>query len=147
MGVKVLSGIEIADKIEAKVPGSIVESSHAEILIDSRAVASVLHVLKESPEFDFNYLNSLTAVDYYDYFEVIYHLTSMKNNQTVTVKARVAGRENPELPSINQLWRGADFQEREVFDLLGIRFSGHPNLKRIALWEGFEGHPLRKDFL
>ena len=147
MGVKVISGTEIRDKIEAEVPGSVVESSKSEIMVESRAVAGVLRVLKESAEFDFNYLNSLTAVDYYEYFEVVYHLTSMKNNQAVTVKARVQGREKPEVPSVSHLWRGADFQEREIFDLLGIRFSGHPNLKRIALWEGFEGHPLRKDFL
>ncbi len=147
MGVKVLSGTELRDSLEAEVPGSVIESSETEILVDSRAVAGVLRVLKESPDFDFNYLNNLTAVDYYDYFELIYNLTSMKNNQVVTVKARVTGRENPEVPSVSHLWRGADFQEREIFDLLGIRFSGHPNLKRIALWEGFEGHPLRKDFL
>ncbi len=71
----------------------------------------------------------------------------MQNKLIVSVKARVYGRENPEIPSISHLWRGADFQEREIFDLLGIRFSGHPNLIRIALWESFEGHPLRKDFL
>jgi NADH:ubiquinone oxidoreductase subunit C len=56
-------------------------------------------------------------------------------------------REGAEVSSLVELWRGADFQEREVYDLMGIRFSGHPNLKRILLWEGFEGHPLRKDYL
>jgi NADH-quinone oxidoreductase subunit C len=63
------------------------------------------------------------------------------------LKARCYDRENPVLPSVVGLWRTADFQEREIYDLLGISFTGHPNLKRIALWEGFEGHPLRKDFL
>jgi NADH-quinone oxidoreductase subunit C len=106
-----------------------------------------MRFLKESPEFDFNYLNNLTAVDYLQYFEVIYNLTSMNNKQTLMVKSRLSGRENLEIPSVTHLWQGADVQEREVFDLLGIRFIGHPNLKRIALWEGFEGHPLRQDFL
>ena len=147
MTVKVLSGTQIVDKIEAELPGSIIAGDVAGILVDSKTVSGVLKFLKETPEFDFNYLNNLTAVDYFDYFEVVYNLTSMKNKQSVMVKSRVYGRENPEIPSVNHLWRGADYQEREVFDLLGIRFVGHPNLKRIALWESFEGHPLRKDFL
>ena len=147
MGINVLAGNEIAAKIEAAVPESVISSEKASVLVDSKAVAGVLRFLKETPEFNFSYLNNLTAVDYYDYFEVVYDLTSFTNKQTVTIKARVYGRENPEIPSVSHLWLGADFQEREVFDLLGIRFVGHPNLRRIALWEGFEGHPLRKDFL
>ncbi|GAH82618.1 unnamed protein product [marine sediment metagenome] len=63
------------------------------------------------------------------------------------LKVRCYDRENPTLPSVVGIWRGADFQEREIFDLFGIGFEGHPNLRRIVLWEGFEGHPLRKDFL
>lgn len=145
--MKVLAGLDIEAKIEAEVPESVVESDQESILIDSRAIPGVMRFLKESPEFDFNYLNNLTAVDYLQYFEVIYNLTSMTNKQTLMVKSRLSGRENLEIPSVTHLWQGADVQEREVFDLLGIRFIGHPNLKRIALWEGFEGHPLRQDFL
>lgn len=145
--MKILSGPDIEAEIEAEVPGSVIASDRESILIASRSVAGVMRFLKESPEFDFNYLNNLTAVDYLEYFEVIYNLTSMKKKQSLMVKTRVSGRENLEIPSITQIWQGADVQEREVFDLLGIRFSGHPNLKRIALWEGFEGHPLRQNFL
>lgn len=145
--MKVLAGPEIVASIEAAVPESVISSDQDSILIDSRAVAGVMRFLKTSPEFDFNYLNNLTAVDYIEYFEVIYNLTSMKNKQSLMIKTRVYGREIPEIPTVSNLWQGADVQEREVFDLLGIRFIGHPNLKRIALWEGFEGHPLRQDFL
>ncbi len=145
--MKALSGIDIAEKIGTAVPRSVVSSDEKGILVDSKAIPGVMRFLKDTPEFDFNYLNSLTAVDYFDYFEVVYHLTSMKNKQSVTVKTRVDGRENLEVPTVSNLWRGADYQEREVFDLLGIRFPGHTNLKRIALWQSFEGHPLRKDFL
>ena len=60
---------------------------------------------------------------------------------------RLDGRDELSLPSVYHVWRGADFQEREIWDLMGISFSGHPNMKRIMLWEGFEGHPLRKDYL
>jgi NADH-quinone oxidoreductase subunit C len=77
---------------------------------------------------------------------VIYQLTSFPHNHSATIKARVYGREGPELPSVTSLWQGADLQEREIWDLMGIRFTGHPNLKRVLLWEGFPGHPLRKDF-
>ncbi|MEE9399093.1 MAG: NADH-quinone oxidoreductase subunit C, partial [Dehalococcoidales bacterium] len=62
-------------------------------------------------------------------------------------KIRCYQRNNPVLPSLVGLWQGADFQEREIYDLMGIKFDGHPNMKRIVLWEGFEGHPLRKDYL
>ena len=95
----------------------------------------------------FDYLNYVTAVDYYSYFEVVYQLTSLEHNHSVIIKTRCYGRDNPVVPSVVGLWQGADFQEREIYDLMGIKFEGHPNLKRIFLWEGFPGHPLRKDFI
>jgi len=147
VGLKALAGTEVAAKVGAKAPGSVVSSDQNSILVKSSALAGVMRFLKESPEFDFNYLNNVTAVDNLDHFEVVYNLTSMKKKHTLCVKARVPGRQNPEIASIAALWHGADFQEREIYDLMGIRFVGHPNLKRIALWDGFNGHPLRKDFL
>ncbi len=71
---------------------------------------------------------------------------SMKKGGAPVILKIHAAREEPEVPSVVSLWPGADWQEREVWDLMGIRFSGHPNLTRILMWEGFEGHPLRKDF-
>ena len=103
--------------------------------------------LRDDPDLDFQFLNSISAVDFIEHFEVVYHLTSFRHQHTAVLKARVMGREDLSLPSVYHVWRGADFQEREVWDLMGIRFDGHPNLKRIMLWEGFEGHPLRKDYL
>jgi NADH-quinone oxidoreductase subunit C len=94
-----------------------------------------------------DYLNNLTAVDRLDYFEVVYHLSSLTHNHSLVLKTKCFGRDNPSVPSVVGLWRGADFQEREVYDLMGIAFSGHPNLKRILLWEGYPGHPLRRDYL
>ena len=104
-------------------------------------------VLKRTPDRHFDYLVSVTAVDYYDYFELVYHLTSLEHNHSLVLKTRCYDRSEPVVSSVFGLWQGADFQEREIYDLMGIRFVGHPNLKRIALWEGFEGHPLRTDFL
>ena len=71
----------------------------------------------------------------------------MKHNHSLVVKTRCQGRDNLSLPSVVSLWRAADYQEREIYDLMGITFEGHPNMKRIVLWQGFQGHPLRKDYL
>ncbi len=141
-----LSGKEIADKLEPKFPGSIVESNENSLVIKSEFLLAIATFLKTAPDLHFNYLSSITAVDYRRYFEVIYRLVSMVHNHSLTVKVRIHERDNPALPSLVGLWRGADLQEREIYDLFGIGFEGHPNLKRIVLWEGFPGHPLRKDF-
>ncbi len=142
-----LSGNEVARQITDKFSEAVCEASSEAVLVKSESIFNVIEYLKSNPEFDFDYLNYITAVDYLDYFEVVYQLTSRKHNHSLIVKTRCYDRNNPVVPSIVKLWRGADFQEREIYDLMGIRFEGHPNLKRIALWEGFEGHPLRKDYL
>jgi len=142
-----LSGREIALRLEEQFPGSIVESSQNSLVVKNESLLEVATFLKTTPGLDFDYLTSITAVDYYNYFEVVYQLTSIKHNHSLVVKTRCYGRDNPSVPSVVSLWRGADFQEREIYDLMGISFDGHPNLKRIFLWEGFQGHPLRKDYL
>ena len=142
-----LSGKEIAEQLEEKFPGSIVESDQSNFVIKSDSLPAIAAFLKDSPDLDFNYLNYITAVDYYDHFEVVYQLTSLQHNHSLVLKTRCYQHDNPVLPSVVSLWRGADFQEREIYDLMGIKFEGHPNMKRIVLWEGFPGHPLRKDYL
>jgi len=142
-----LSGEKIARQIKKQFPKSVIESSPESLVVDKEFLLPLATYLKTTPGLDFDYLTAITAVDYYDYFEVIYQLTSLRRNHSLVVKTRCYGRDNPSLPSVLGLWRGADFQEREIYDLFGISFDGHPNLKRIFLWEGFEGHPLRKDYL
>ena len=142
-----LSVKETASQLEEQFPGSIVESSQDSFVVKNEFLLEVATFLKTTPEFDFDYLTAITGVDYNDYFEVVYQLTSMKHNHSLVLKTRCYDREKPVLPSVVSLWRGADFQEREIYDLMGISFDGHPNLKRIFLWEGFQGHPLRKDYL
>ena len=142
-----LSGWEIAKQITKQFPDAVSGISDYVVLVKSEFLFGVAEYLKNSPEFDCDYLTNITAVDYYDYFEVIYQLTSLGHNHSLVLKTRCYGRDNPALPSVVSLWRGADFQEREIYDLMGISFDGHPNLKRIVLWQGFEGHPLRKDYL
>jgi len=141
-----LSGNEIATRLEKQFPGSVVPSGPDSLLVKSESWLEIASYLKTAPGLDFDYLTHITAVDYYDYFEVVYQLTSIKHNHSLVVKTRCYRRDNPTLPSVVSLWRGADFQEREIYDLMGISFDGHPSLKRIVLWEGFAGHPLRKDY-
>jgi len=93
-------------------------------------------------------LSTVTAVDRYPAeprFEVVYHLHSIERNQRVRLKCRVRG-EDPVIESVTGVWRSADWYEREVFDLFGIRFLNHPDLRRILMPDDWEGHPLRKDY-
>ena len=142
-----LSGKETAGQLEEKFPGSIIESGRDCIVVNSDSLLAVAAFLKDTRGLDLDYLNYITAIDYYDHFEVVYQLVSLEHNHSLVLKTRCYQRDNPTLPSVVNLWQGADFQEREIYDLMGIRFEGHPNMKRIVLWEGFQGHPLRKDYL
>jgi NADH-quinone oxidoreductase subunit C len=138
---------ETGKKIAEAIPGSVVSSDKGWITVDSKAMAQVAVFLKDTPGMEFDYLTVVTAVDYLDYFELVYRLVSMKNNQSIMLKTRLYTREDPVLPSVTPIWRAAYYQEREIFDLFGIKFEGHPYLKRLLLWEGFKGYPLRRDYL
>ena len=105
-------------------------------------------LLQTDAQTKFNFLSDLTCVDLYPSeprFEVIYHLLSHSRKERVRLKVRLAGKD-PSLESITSVWPTANFFEREIFDLFGIRFEGHPNLRRILMPENWEGHPLRKDY-
>lgn len=115
------------------------------IEVRANLLSRVAEYLKNTPDLDLDYLDMVTATDYADRFELVYRLISIKKNSLVSLKVRCA-KNKPQVPSLANLWQGANFQEREIYDLFGIDFSGHPDLRRIVLWEGYEGHPLRKDF-
>lgn len=119
------------------------EGKASAILVKGEALLEVAKHLKKE---GYDYLSAVTGVDYPDRFEVAYHFYSTKDKKGPLILKVSTSKEKPEVPSVTPLWPGANFQEREVYDLMGIRFSGHPDLKRILLWEGYEGHPLRKDF-
>ena len=114
-------------------------------VIPSDSLLTVVKALKE--ECGYTYLSSVTGVDYLpdQKMEVVYHLRRISGGAPLVVKVQME-REDPHVPSLVSLYPGAEFQEREAWDLLGIKFDEHPNLKRILLWEGFEGYPLRKDW-
>jgi NADH-quinone oxidoreductase subunit C len=107
----------------------------------------VIVSLRDEPEFDFNYLIDLTALDYLGdekRFCLVYQLYSYKLGRLIRLKTRLS--ENEVVPSVTSVWKTADWLEREVYDLFGIEFSGHPDLRRILLPEDWHGHPLRKDY-
>ena len=147
MPVRALAGAVLAERLADAVAGSVEGWDDGAVWVKPENLAQAAGFLKEDPDLDFQFLNSVSAVDFIGHFEVVYFLTSLRLQHTAVMKTRVPGREDLRLPSVYHLWRGADFQEREIWDLMGIHFEGHPNLKRIMLWEGFEGHPLRKDYL
>jgi len=147
MLVSHLSGSYLASIIEKVFPDSVTQWDDSDVWVTPNRIAEILQYMRDNEGLQFDFLNSISAVDFIEFFEVVYHLTSISMQTTAVVKTRVYGREDVSVPSVYHVWRGADFQEREIWDLMGIRFTGHPNMKRILLWEGFEGHPLRKDFL
>ena len=147
MAVQALEGRDLAERLAVGVRDSVEEWREGTVWVWPSRIEEVARFLRDDPELDFQFLNSISAVDFIEHFEVVYHLTSLRRQHTAVVKARVYGREDLFLPSVYDVWRGADLQEREVWDLMGVCFDGHPNMKRIMLWEGFEGHPLRKDYL
>lgn len=118
------------------------------IWIAKEAICEAAMSLRDFPACPFNYLADLTCVDWYPNeprFEVVYHLLSIAHKERVRLKVRLDGS-SPAIESVTSVWPSANFYEREVFDLFGVRFAGHPNLKRILMPDDWEGYPLRKDY-
>lgn len=141
-----LTGERLRERIDAAVPGAIEEAANAWVRVRPEQLVEVMTFLRDDRELDGRYLNALSGVDRYDYFEVVYDVSSLSHNHAMTLKVR-ADHDEPEVPSVASVWLGAHLQEREVYDLLGVSFAGHPKLARMFLWDGFPGHPLRKDFM
>ena len=126
-----------------------VEQYYIAVSVDSLQAA--MQILYDAPDCDYNQLCDLTCVDYADFpkakdrYGVTYSLLSHRRHHRFWVKCFV-NDPNPEVPSIAGIWKNADWLEREVWDMFGVRFDGHPDLRRILTWEGFKAHPLRKDY-
>ncbi len=130
------------------VIGASFDRDEMSIQIDRANLKEACSVLRDSPDSRFNFLSDVTCVDWYPSdprFEVIYHLLSHANKERVRLKVKLMG-DDAAVESITSLWPAADFFEREIFDLFGVRFLGHPNLRRILMPEDWDGHPLRKDY-
>ena len=151
---------ELKAALEQLLPGVALAVEGGALFVDAKDLTAVCRCLKDTERFSLDYLSNLTAVDYpaehlpapaiegqAGRMDVVYHLYSMaKKHGPVTLKVKL-NRDHPILASATPIWRGAEFQEREVYDLYGVTFEGHPDLRRILMWEGFKGHPMRKDYV
>jgi NADH-quinone oxidoreductase subunit D/NADH-quinone oxidoreductase subunit C/D len=135
--------------LKERFPGAVSDDSrdgYEGVVVETDKLVDIALAIRD--ELGFDLLSSATPVDYLgqgDFMEMVYHAYRTTGGKALNFKART-DRENASIPSLIDVWPGADFQEREAWDLYGIRFPGHPNLKRILLWEGFAGHPMRKDW-
>jgi NADH-quinone oxidoreductase subunit C len=119
---------------------------YPEIIVDADQILVLADRLKQEPATRMDYLFCLTAADRKDGLNVVYHLTSTTHSHSLMVRVILADKVNPSVPSVSSIWRAAEFYEREVFDLFGIRFNGHPDMRRIFLEDDWVGYPLRKDY-
>lgn len=142
---------QLLDKLKEQMGGELAcEVSHGQaiVVVERARARELFHRLRTAPELDFNILIDLTAVDWLGReprFEVVYQLKSLRHNLRLRVKVPVPG-DDVWVDSVIEEWKSADWLERECFDMLGIQFRGHPDLRRILLYDSFEGHPLRKDY-
>ncbi len=134
----------VANEIKSAIPDGVASANAQGISVRRDKLVDVARYLHDKLNFD--YLANLTSVDWPDRFEVVYHVASIERGGTPITLRVDAEKQDPVVPSIVPVYRGADFQEREVYDMMGVRFTGHPNLRRILMWDGFEGYPLRKDY-
>jgi len=132
----------------AAVQGAKFDRDELTIYIDRFLIRDACVSLRDNPDCPFNYLSDVTCVDWYPSdprFEVVYHLLSIFKKERVRLKVRLQD-ESPVVESVTSVWPAANYFEREVFDLFGVRFTGHPYLRRLLMPEDWEGHPLRKDY-
>lgn len=122
-------------------------SQFLNITVKPEQLHQLLSQLKNNNETNFDYLFCLTGIDYEKSLGVIYHLESTAHRHIIVVKVQTEDRENPTFDSVCDIWKTAEFHEREVFDFFGIKFNNHPNLKRLFLTDEWQGFPLRKDYV
>lgn len=156
--------------ILARFPQVVLDPATQALVVPSQHATAIATWLRDDPAFSLDYASNVTGVDYLPvekkqkekqpdgtetevtvslpgYFEVVYHLYSMRlKNGPLVIKQRTEGRDNPSVASLTPVYRSAEFQEREVFDLFGIQFRGHPDLRRILMWDEFTDFPMRKDY-
>jgi NADH-quinone oxidoreductase subunit C len=138
-------------KVQEKFPASVLEvetfRDEVNVTLQKKDIFEVCKFLYSDPDLQYEMLIDLCGVDFFPEsprFEVVYFLYSMKKQQRLRLKIKVG--ESESVSSVESIWKAADWLEREVYDLFGITFDNHPDLRRILLWDGYEGHPLRKDF-
>ena len=144
---------DFIDMVELHYKDAIIDSHNFRgdqtVTVQKNVLVDLFKFIRDDPALDFNFLMDLTAVDYLNRkdnrFEVVYHFYSLKQNDRLRVKVPVS-EEDCTIDSVSSLWKTANWYEREVWDLYGIKFNDHPDMRRILLYEEFKGHPLRKDY-
>jgi NADH-quinone oxidoreductase subunit C len=138
-------------KLQEKFPASVLEvkifREEINVTVQKKDIFEICRFLYSDPDLQYQMLTDLCGVDFFPQtprFEVVYFIYSMKNQQRLRLKIKVG--ESESVLSVESIWKAADWLEREVYDLFGIPFDNHPDLRRILLWDGYEGHPWRKDF-
>ncbi len=138
---------ELIKYLNEEFPGAVVVQGkqYAEMTVEKDNLVDIAIKLKESLETQFDFLISITGVDYSDCMGVIYHLESTKYRHMMVLKVNTSNREEPIIDTLTEVWRTAKYHEREVYDLLGVKFNKHSDLRRLFLEDGW-GFPLRKDY-
>ncbi|HEX3933730.1 MAG TPA: NADH-quinone oxidoreductase subunit C [Puia sp.] len=138
---------ELKVALEQLLPSPVFEEGWewTTVVIDPAAWEGVARMMRSTDNLAFDYLFCVTAIDWKTHLTMVYHLTSTVYRHTVVVKAKL-DRGNPVIPTVSDIWRTAEFHEREAFDLFGVEFSGHPDLRRLFLTDDWKGWPLRKDY-
>ena len=141
---------EIHDLLKKQFPEAVLEAELENVAdpfikIQPETIKEISEFAKDNEQLQFDYLMCLSGVDYKGKLGVVYHLYSMTHRHKIVLKVEVP-TENPNIPSVESVWKSANWHEREAFDLFGLNFAGHPDQRRILLPDDWEGHPLRKDY-
>ena len=145
--------LQVIDVLKEKFSGAVLDHKEFRgqigLYVERDKIVDICRYLHDEPSMDFRYLRDVTAVDWLEKksprFEVVYHLYSMKYKEMIRLKCRVE-ESDCSIDSLTSIWNGANWPERECFDLFGITFKGHPDLRRILMPDDWDGHPLRKDY-
>lgn len=144
-----MTTLEIHAKLQAKFGekiGALSEGVDPACVVDTSSIADICRYLADEPSLDMNSLMCLSSVDDKTNLGVVYNLCSMTHKHKLTLKVSLTDRENPSVPTVSHIWGTADWHEREAYDMMGIKFEGHPDLRRILCPDDWEGWPLRKDY-
>jgi len=145
-----MTATEISELLKERFGDNVLEVHEDDLSawtrIERDVLVEVCTFLRDDPSADMKVCHSLTAVDRLEYFESVLHLYSVDRKHGYSLKTRTVSREDVACPSVARVWPTADWHEREAYDMMGIRFAGHPDLRRILMWEGYPYFPLRKDF-
>lgn len=144
-----MSNEELKSWITAVLPSASYDETgeFLNVTIASQELLPLMNELRSKSETDFNYLFCLTCVDWKDHLMMVYHLLSKTHQHTLVIKAKITDIVNPQIETVCNIWRTAEMLEREVFDLFGVKFINHPDLRRLFLSDDWPGHPLRKNYV